>query len=312
MKVQQGYSYHIKDDFFNLVKDKYLMSNKEGENYRPHFYAVQDKKNEELYWMIPISSQAEKYKGIIEKKKEKYGKCNTIVIGKFAGKENAFLIQNAFPIIEKYLDHIHTIQGQPIIVHNELNKTLIKNLQDVLAMYDSGVKLVFPNVREIKNTMEQELKNDQGKQKLQHGQCFWDLSKIYREEDLFPKEITTWEQRNYGFLFYNEENKDSFDSNHAIIFREKISDLKQVLNDITVFYKKKGIKPSIYQSICEEGYFAEIQKELLSCGFECWTEEQKYMGMSPVIIFISAKWKYYHFEKGGVNITKNITTEKIK
>ena len=68
-----------------MVKDKYLMSNKEDGNYRPHFYAVQDKKNSDLYWMIPISSQAEKYKKIMEKKRERYGKCNTIIIGKFAG-----------------------------------------------------------------------------------------------------------------------------------------------------------------------------------------------------------------------------------
>ena len=157
MQVQQGYSYHIRVEFFDLVKDKYLMSNKEGGNYRPHFYAVQDKKNVDLYWMIPISSQAEKYKGIIEKKIKKYGKCNTIIIGKFAGKKNAFLIQNTFPIIEKYLDHVHTIQGQPITVHKELNKILTKSLQDVLAMYDSGVNLVFTNIKDIRRIMEEEL-----------------------------------------------------------------------------------------------------------------------------------------------------------
>ena len=90
MEIQQGYSYHIKDEFFDLVQDKYLMSNKEQGNYRPHYYAIQDRKNPKLYWMIPISSQAEKYKEIVEKKKKRYGKCNTIVIGLFAGKENAF------------------------------------------------------------------------------------------------------------------------------------------------------------------------------------------------------------------------------
>ena len=157
MKIQQGYSYHIKDNFFELVQDEYLMSNKENDNYRPHFYAIQDKKNLDLYWMIPISSQVDKYKSVVEKKIKKYGKCNTIVIGKFAGKENAFLIQNAFPIIEKYLDHVHTIQGQPIMVHKELNKVLTKNLQDVLAMYASGVKLLFTNVQEIRRIMELEL-----------------------------------------------------------------------------------------------------------------------------------------------------------
>ena len=29
MEIRQGYSYHIKDEFFCLVDDKYLMSNKE-------------------------------------------------------------------------------------------------------------------------------------------------------------------------------------------------------------------------------------------------------------------------------------------
>lgn len=136
------------------------MSNKEGGNYRPHYYAIQDKANLDLYWMIPISSQTEKYKRILEKKIERYGKCNTIVIGKFGGRESAFLIQNAFPIIERYLHHVHTIQGQPIVVHKELNKVLTKNLRDVLAMYDAGVKLLFANVQEIRCIMEQELQNN--------------------------------------------------------------------------------------------------------------------------------------------------------
>jgi hypothetical protein len=35
------------------------------------------------------------------------------------------------------------------------------------------------------------------------------------------------------------ENKDSYDSNHAIIFREKIADLNEVLEDIIGFYKEK-------------------------------------------------------------------------
>ena len=158
MKVQQGCSYHIQDAFFELVKDRYLMSNKEDGNYRPHFYAVQDKRNEKLYWMIPISSQAEKYKVLVEKKKQRYGKCNTIVIGKFAGKENAFLIQNAFPIIEKFLDHVHTIQGKTIEVHKDLNSILVKNMRDVLAMSESGVNLLFADVQKIRCMMEEELR----------------------------------------------------------------------------------------------------------------------------------------------------------
>ncbi len=159
MKIQQGYSYHIKDEFFNMVRDKYLMSNKENGNYRPHFYAIQDKKNQSLYWMIPISSQVEKYKIIIEKKKRKYGKCNTIILGKFAGKENAFLIQNAFPITTKYFDHIHTVEDKPVTVHNELNRILTGNLREVIALYNRGINLLYTDVAKIKMIMEQEIKN---------------------------------------------------------------------------------------------------------------------------------------------------------
>lgn len=123
MEIQQGYSYHIKDEFFDLVQDKYLMSNKEQGNYRPHYYAIQDRKNPKLYWMIPISSQAEKYKGIVE----------------------------------KYFDHVHTIQGQPVTIHKKLDKVLVENLNEVLAMYNRGIKLTFTDIKAIRNIMEEEL-----------------------------------------------------------------------------------------------------------------------------------------------------------
>lgn len=106
------------------------------------------------------------------------------------------------------------------------------------------------------------------------------LEKIYKEEDLFPREITFWEEREYGFLFYNEDNKDSYDSNHAVIFKNKISDLNQVLDDIVKFYIEKGMKPVIYQSVSEEGYFEDIKSILSDYGFESWLESQRYMVLS--------------------------------
>ena len=49
-----------------------------------------------------------------------------------------------------------------------------------------------------------------------------DINKMFLEEELFPREITTYEECEYGVLFYNDDNKDSYDSNHAIIFKDKI------------------------------------------------------------------------------------------
>lgn len=56
--------------------------------------------------------------------------------------------------------------------------------------------------------------------------------------------------------------------------------LEEVLSDIISFYTQKGIRPNIYQSICEEGFFGEIERELSEYGFEYWAEEQKYMVLS--------------------------------
>ncbi|WP_288847982.1 hypothetical protein [uncultured Sneathia sp.] len=146
MKVKQGYSYHIKDCFFSVVSDPFLMSNKENENYRPHYYAIEDSNNKDIFWMIPISSKVEKYKKIISSKIKKIGKCSTIVIGIFAGKENAFLIQNAFPVKVSYFDHLHTVQGKPVTIHKKLDKELKIKLKEVISMKKKGINLFLTDV----------------------------------------------------------------------------------------------------------------------------------------------------------------------
>jgi len=147
---------------------------------------------------------------------------------------------------------------------------------------------------------------------VQICRCHMDFEKMYLEEDLFPKEIALHETRSYGILFYNDENKDSFDSNHALIYREKVYDIETVLRDIIIFYKEKDITPNIYQSICDEGYFNEIKKELSEHGFEWWTESQKYMVLSDknaitpnpqIVVHKVTKWDNEYgteiFEKAG-------------
>ena len=104
-----------------------------------------------------------------------------------------------------------------------------------------------------------------------------DMTKFYREEDLFPREFAAWEERPYGLLFLDARNRDSYDSNHALLFRDRVTDLSAALRDIVAFYTAKGIRPILYQSISEEGYFDEIGPELAAHGFGHWNEVQKYM-----------------------------------
>lgn len=96
---------------------------------------------------------------------------------------------------------------------------------------------------------------------------------IKREEDLFPKNFTDYEERPYGILFYNIENKTSYDSNHALIYKENVDDLGKVLKDITLFYNEKDIHPCLYQSLEDEGYFKENEEIFNEYNYNVWTEE---------------------------------------
>ena len=107
MIYQEGYVYHIKDEYFEKVQDSNLMQNKEGGTYRPTFYCLRDNKTS-LLWMVPLSSRVEKFKAIHDKQMAKYEKCLTIVLGEFDGKEAAFLLQNMFPIRDYYLCLLYT------------------------------------------------------------------------------------------------------------------------------------------------------------------------------------------------------------
>ena len=154
-----GKSYHLKDSFFLLVNDDNLMKNKENGHYRPHYFCIADPKIKGIYWAIPQSSRVEKYKGIMLNKiaKSKSHRCDTIVIGNFGGKENAFLVQNMFPIIEKYISHEHLVGGVGVKMHSELCSEIETKALTVLNLHKDGVKLLFPDVDKIYNLMKNEL-----------------------------------------------------------------------------------------------------------------------------------------------------------
>ena len=109
MKVQTGYLYHIKDEFFDKINEKGLMINHENGHSRLSYLAIKEKN---ILWFIPLSSKVDKYKSIIEQKKKKYGKCKGIIIKEIEGFEQVILIQNAFPTLEKYIKSRHTIKGK--------------------------------------------------------------------------------------------------------------------------------------------------------------------------------------------------------
>ena len=109
-------------------------------------------------WFIPLSTKIEKYKTIIDKKEKKYGTCKTILIKKIAGREQAILIQNAFPTLEKYIQSRHTIDGKFIKISSAVEKEIIDDFEYMLSLKSSGLNLFFTDIDYIKNLMIEELK----------------------------------------------------------------------------------------------------------------------------------------------------------
>lgn len=156
MEIKTGYIYHIKDDFFDKINAKGLMINHENGKARPTYFTIKDG---DILWFIPLSSKVSKYKPIIEKKIKKYGSCKSIMISEIANKKSVILIQNAFPTLEKYIDHPHIVDGKPLKVIDTLKSKILYNFNSSLAMKSQGTNLFFTDIDKIKEKMLEEKNN---------------------------------------------------------------------------------------------------------------------------------------------------------
>lgn len=155
--VEHGF-YIIDDRFFEDFPDPYLKGNKEEK--RPHYFTIQDKKTG-LYWFIPMSSQVDKYRKILSLREERKQPCDILHIAKLDnGKESVFLIQDIFPVSEKYVKKKYTIAGNHLRVTSEkLAKTIDKKAKRILSLIKRKVVLLPTQPNTLK--IEQELLKNQ-------------------------------------------------------------------------------------------------------------------------------------------------------
>lgn len=158
MDFVNGRLYFIKDEFFEFVGDKFLKMNK-YDTQRPHYYAFKDE-NSNLLWVIPCSRQVDKYKKIIKKKKDCGKKHNHIQIIKVNGIEQAFLYQDMFPILEKYIKNPYIKQDTFMEIRDPKKLSSIENnAKEIIKLIRHGVKFTptQPNVLKIEQMMIEEL-----------------------------------------------------------------------------------------------------------------------------------------------------------
>ncbi len=154
--------YIIKDEFFEKFNDPFLKGNKEGN--RPHYYCFRDE-IPGLYWIIPMSSKVEKYQKIIQYKQHNNKPCDILHVCKLSNdKWNAFLIQDMFPITEKYVDRPYTFAGKHLILISESErKNVERKAIRILNLINHGVKLnpTQPDIMSIKFRLLSELEQEE-------------------------------------------------------------------------------------------------------------------------------------------------------
>lgn len=155
--------YFIKEEYFKKYNNPTASVNKnaneEGEHNRPCYYAFKDN---DIYWMIPISSQVTKYEHEYNKSIAKYGICDSISFVYVKGNKNVALIQNMIPVTAKYIDKIYTYFGTdtPIEINEKKKKELNAKARKAVRFARLGKKLTFTPILELEESLLKELRED--------------------------------------------------------------------------------------------------------------------------------------------------------
>jgi ribosomal protein S18 acetylase RimI-like enzyme len=77
------------------------------------------------------------------------------------------------------------------------------------------------------------------------------LQQLIECENSYPAAFAAVSERPYGKLFYNPDNPQSHDSNHALIL-DLDCDLEAAVEDLIMFYRINSLIPRVYSSFREE------------------------------------------------------------
>lgn len=79
------------------------------------------------------------------------------MFGYVEGEERAFLIQNMFPTLQRYITEKYVKQKRDVIINKKLKIELKRKANKVLTLVEKGYRnLVFPDIIKIKERLEKE------------------------------------------------------------------------------------------------------------------------------------------------------------
>lgn len=90
---------------------------------------------------------------------------------------------------------------------------------------------------------------------------------IIDTESEYPKFIVNSLTLPFGTFYWDDQDKDNIHFNHAVLNQAGVTDLKATLEQITRFYKDRGIQPRLFQPYTK-GYFMEHADEFRVSGYD--------------------------------------------
>ena len=154
MKIEDGFFYFIKDDFFEKFKNYDLMQNKENGNKRPCYFCFRDKHNSKIIWFVPITSKVEKYRKIYQNKLKNRKQVYNFVFGQVLGVEKVFLIQNIFPTTEEDILDKYILNGKEVAISTRLRREVLETAEKVIELAKRGVNIPFYDIISMRNALE--------------------------------------------------------------------------------------------------------------------------------------------------------------
>ena len=125
----------VSDSYFAEFSSPRHMFNKH-EN-RPYYLAIKEQNG--IIWLVPLSSQVEKYRAKLEADERIHGESIFCYIARVKDRESAFLIGNVIPVTEEYILGPFTLSGRPFVLEDRADiKAIRSKVRRYLALVRRG------------------------------------------------------------------------------------------------------------------------------------------------------------------------------
>lgn len=146
----------VSDQYFRDFQSIRHVSNKYEQ--RPYFLAIKEENG--IIWLIPLSSQVEKYRAKIEADEKKHGESLYQYIARVKGKDSAFLIGNAIPVTDRYIVKPFTVNGIPFVIQDKTDtRKITSKLKRYLTLVEKGIVKPAVDILDIKNKLLEQKNN---------------------------------------------------------------------------------------------------------------------------------------------------------